>query len=74
LSASIWDPEGTVPMAFKRLLAHVASRSAGCQYCMAHTACGIRGKAANDSDGRRPPNPIQSGHRFRSKAATLLMG
>ena len=36
--------------------------------------CGIRGKAASDSDGRRPPNPIQSGHRFRSNAATLLMG
>jgi hypothetical protein len=36
--------------------------------------CGIRGKAASDSDGRRPPNPIQSGHLFRSKAATLLMG
>jgi len=36
--------------------------------------CGFRGKAASDSDGRRPPIPIQSGHRFRSKAATLLMG
>jgi hypothetical protein len=36
--------------------------------------CGFRGKAASDSAGRRPPNPIQSGHRFRSKAATLLMG
>jgi len=40
MSASIWDPEGKVPMAFKRLLAHVASRSAGCQYCMAHTGEG----------------------------------
>ena len=40
----------------------------------AFVVCGIRGKAASDSDGRRPPNPIQSGHRFRSKAATLLMG
>jgi len=40
LSAAVWDPEGAVPMAFKRLLAHVASRSAGCQYCMAHTAEG----------------------------------
>jgi uncharacterized peroxidase-related enzyme len=40
LSAAVWDPEGTVPMAFKRLLAHVASRSAGCQYCMAHTGEG----------------------------------
>lgn len=25
---------------FKRLLAHVASRTAGCRYCMAHTAGG----------------------------------
>jgi uncharacterized peroxidase-related enzyme len=40
MSASIWDPEGKVPMAFKRLLAHVASRSAGCQYCVAHTGEG----------------------------------
>lgn len=24
-------------------------------------SCGIRGKAASDSDGRRPPIPIQSG-------------
>ena len=36
--------------------------------------CGIRDKAVSDSDGMRPPNPIQSGHRFQSKAATLLMG
>ena len=40
LSAAIWDPESKVPMAFKRLLAHVASRSAGCQYCVAHTGEG----------------------------------
>jgi len=40
MSASIWDPEGKVPMPFKRLLAHVASRSAGCQYCVAHTGEG----------------------------------
>ena len=36
--------------------------------------CGIRGKAATDSDGRRPPIPIQSGHPIRTKAATLLIG
>jgi uncharacterized peroxidase-related enzyme len=40
LSASIWDPEGQVPMALKRLMAHVASRAAGCQYCVAHTGEG----------------------------------
>ena len=40
LAASIWDPESTVERGFKRLLAHVASRASGCQYCMAHTAGG----------------------------------
>ncbi|MCK1426081.1 hypothetical protein [Bradyrhizobium sp. 87] len=37
-------------------------------------ACGIRGKAATDSDGRRPPIPIESGHPIRTNAATLLIG
>jgi uncharacterized peroxidase-related enzyme len=40
LAAAVWDPESTVDTGFKRLLAHVASRSHGCQYCMAHTAGG----------------------------------
>lgn len=38
LAASIWDKESTVDIGFKRLLAHMASRAHGCQYCMAHTA------------------------------------
>lgn len=40
LAASVWDPESTVDRGFKRLLAHFASRAAGCQYCMAHTVGG----------------------------------
>ena len=40
LTAAVWDPEGDVERGFKRLIAHVASRAAGCQYCMAHTAGG----------------------------------
>ena len=40
LTAAIWDPEGKVDAQTKRLIAHVTSRSAGCQYCMAHTAEG----------------------------------
>ncbi len=40
LTASIWEPEGEVDRAFKRLVAHVVSRAAGCRYCMAHTAGG----------------------------------
>jgi uncharacterized peroxidase-related enzyme len=40
LTAAVWEPDGEVNRAFKRLVAHVASRTAGCQYCMAHTAGG----------------------------------
>ena len=40
LTAAVWEPDGEVDRAFKRLVAHVASRAAGCQYCMAHTAGG----------------------------------
>jgi alkylhydroperoxidase family enzyme len=40
LAASVWDPESTVDLGFKRLLAHFASRAAGCRYCMAHTMGG----------------------------------
>ena len=40
MTASVWDPESTVERGFKRLIAHVSSRAAGCQYCMAHTAGG----------------------------------
>jgi len=40
MTAAIWDPSGSVDVKLKRLLSHVASRAAGCQYCMAHTADG----------------------------------
>jgi alkylhydroperoxidase family enzyme len=38
--SAIFDPEGEVDPGFKRLLAFVCSRSAGCQYCMAHQVGG----------------------------------
>lgn len=37
MAAAVWDPEGKVDRGLKRLIAHVSSRAAGCQYCMAHT-------------------------------------
>ena len=40
MTAAIWDPDGKVDRGFKRIIAHVASRAAGCKYCMAHTAGG----------------------------------
>jgi uncharacterized peroxidase-related enzyme len=37
MAAAVWDPDSKVDRGFKRLIAHVSSRAAGCQYCMAHT-------------------------------------
>jgi uncharacterized peroxidase-related enzyme len=48
LAAAVWDPESTVDLGFKRLLAHVASRAHGCQYCMAHTAGAARKLGVSD--------------------------
>jgi uncharacterized peroxidase-related enzyme len=48
LSQAVNDPAGTVPPSFKRLIGHVASRSAGCQYCMAHTAEGAHKQGIED--------------------------
>lgn len=47
LTKAVMDPDGEVDPGFKRLLAHFCSRSAGCQYCMAHTliAAQIKGIA-----------------------------
>lgn len=45
LTEAVMDPHGSVDPAFKRLLAHFASRAAGCRYCEAHSllAAGISG-------------------------------
>ena len=32
LTAAVWDPQGEVDPGFKRLIAHVASRTHGCHY------------------------------------------
>lgn len=45
LTNAVMSPDGSVDLGFKRLLAHFASRAAGCQYCEAHSliAAGIHG-------------------------------
>ena len=37
LTKAVMSPDGVVGLGFKRLLAHFASRAAGCQYCEAHS-------------------------------------
>lgn len=45
LTKAVMDPDGPVDLGFLRLVAHFASRAAGCQYCEAHSlvAAGIHG-------------------------------
>lgn len=45
LTRAVMDPEGTVDPGFKRIIAHFASRAAGCRYCEAHSlvAAGLHG-------------------------------
>jgi alkylhydroperoxidase family enzyme len=37
LTRAVMDPNGAVDLGFMRLVAHFASRAAGCQYCEAHS-------------------------------------
>ena len=41
LTEAVMDPAGEVDAGFKRLLAHVASRAAGCRYCQAHSLAAV---------------------------------
>jgi uncharacterized peroxidase-related enzyme len=49
LNGAVMDPEGDVDLGFRRLVGHVASRAAGCRYCMAHTALGARNFGVDDA-------------------------
>jgi alkylhydroperoxidase family enzyme len=37
LTRAVMNPDGAVDLGFMRLIAHFASRAAGCQYCEAHS-------------------------------------
>jgi len=52
LTRAVMDPEGPVDLGFMRLVAHFASRAAGCQYCEAHSlvAAKIHGIAQDKLD------------------------
>ena len=47
LTRAVMDPKGEVDSGFKRIIAHFASRAAGCRYCEAHAlvAAGLNGIA-----------------------------
>lgn len=48
LTRAVMDPDGEVDPGFKRLIAHFASRAAGCQYCEAHSLVAAQIKGVNE--------------------------
>lgn len=64
---AVSDPETSeVDVGFKRLIAHVTSRAAGCRYCMAHTAA----LALDSRILGEPGLPWQSPHRYPGPASS----
>jgi uncharacterized peroxidase-related enzyme len=50
MTGAVSDPETSeVDTGLKRLIAHVASRAAGCRYCMSHTAALAHGSGVDDA-------------------------
>ena len=54
-----------VDIGFKRLIAHVTSRAAGCRYCMSHTAALSLGSGIDDA---RLDEKSSSARRFTPRA------
>ncbi len=48
LVRAVMDPAGEVDLGFKRLVANVASRAAGCRYCEAHSALAARVRGVSE--------------------------
>jgi uncharacterized peroxidase-related enzyme len=38
LAKAVYEPSDSVPLSLRNMIAHMASQSAGCMYCAAHTA------------------------------------
>lgn len=49
LTRAVMDPQGAVDLGFMRLIAHFASRAAGCQYCEAHSLVAARIHGISDA-------------------------
>jgi alkylhydroperoxidase family enzyme len=80
LQAALWGPDSKVDRGLKRLIAHVATRVAGCRYCQAHTASGALhfgitdAKLAAVEDFRTSPlfSPAERGAIELARAASAI--
>jgi len=55
LAKAVYSVSDGVPLPLRNLIANVASRAAGCQYCVAHTASNAR-QTASDVEGQKLAN------------------
>ncbi len=48
LAKEVYDPDAGISISLRNLIANMASRSAGCQYCVAHTASNAHRSSVED--------------------------
>ncbi len=48
LAKAVYDPEAEISLSLRNLIANIASRAAGCQYCVAHTASNAHRSSIED--------------------------
>lgn len=48
LAKAVYDPQGGISLNLRNLIANIASRAAGCQYCVAHTASNAHRSSIED--------------------------
>ncbi len=71
LNTAVMDPQGSVDLGFRRLIGHVASRAAGCRYCMAHTVLGAKNFNIADEKLADVWNYATSAHYSEAERAAL---
>lgn len=64
MNKAVFAPDSKVDIGFKRLVAHIASQAAGCQYCKAHTSVSATRLGISEEKFKAiyeyPTNPLYS--------------
>lgn len=71
LRKAVMDPEGSVPVGLKNLIAHVASLTAGCRYCQAHSIFGAE-RAGEDRERLADVWDFETSDRFTEAERAAL--
>jgi alkylhydroperoxidase family enzyme len=71
MNKAVFAPDGLVDLGFKRLVGHMASAAAGCQYCKAHTTLSATRHGVDD-EKMAAIYEFRTSDRFTEKERTAL--